>query len=234
ASTPSMSSLSTRFFGQPSVTRWTRRGSVTLICELDGDAEVGFAQEPHDRLEIVALLAADAQLIALDGDLDLQLRVLHALHHLARLVGGDALLEIDLLLGASRRAGLDRSRLQRLERHPALAEALAQDVGEGAHLEVVGRAQVERVLLASHLGRCAPEVEALADLAQRLVDRVVDLLEIDAADDVEGRHRAGLNRRAAGPRQPRAAARSGRASEPASGCGARSRTRCAWSYRAGP
>src|SRR6059036_694545 len=146
ASTPSITSLSTRFLGQPRVRRWTRRGSVTEVRELHGDTEVVLAEELHDRLQLVLLLARDPQLVTLDGDLDLELRVLHQLHDLARLVGGDAPLEVDLLLGS---------------------------------------------VLAPHLGRLVLEVEPLGDLAQRLLDFVVDLLEIDAADHVEGRHFGG-------------------------------------------
>src|SRR5690349_21157894 len=85
ASTPSITSLSTWFFGQPSVTKWTRRGSVTVIGELHRDPEVVVAQELHHGLEVVLLLARDADLVALDRHLDLQLRVLHELHDLARL-----------------------------------------------------------------------------------------------------------------------------------------------------
>src|SRR5213593_2298346 len=102
-STPSITSLSTRFLGQPRVRRWTRRGSVTEVRELHGDAEVVLAEQRHDRLQLVLLLARDPQLVTLDGDLDLELRVLHQLHDLARLVGGDALLEVDLLLGSAHR-----------------------------------------------------------------------------------------------------------------------------------
>src|SRR5438552_8345396 len=73
ASTPSITSLSTWFFGQPSVSRWTRRGaSVMEVRELHRDAEVALAEEPHHGLQLVLLLPRDAQLIALDRDLHLQ------------------------------------------------------------------------------------------------------------------------------------------------------------------
>src|SRR6266480_4931284 len=183
ASTPSITSLSTRFLGQPRVRRWTRRGSVTEVRELHGDAEVALAQKLDDRLQLVLLLARDAHLVALDGDLHPELRVLHQPDDLARLVGGDALLEVDLLLGGAHRPRLWRAELERPQRHLPLRHLLAQDVGE--------RAQVDGRVLAPHLARLVLEVEALGDLAQRLLDGVVDLLEIDAADDVEGRHFGG-------------------------------------------
>src|SRR5438034_1933674 len=191
ASTPSITSPSTRFLGHPRVRRWTRRGSVTEVRELHGDAEVALAQELDDRLQLVLLLARDPHLIALDGDLHLELGVLHQLHDLARLVGRDTLLEVDALLGGAGGPGLRGAELERPERHLPPPHLLAQDVGERTQLEVVGGVQVDGRLLAPHLGRLVLEIEALCDLAQRLLDRVVDLLEIDAADHVEGRHFGG-------------------------------------------
>src|ERR1700751_4798264 len=115
ASTPSITSLSTRFLGQPRVRRWTRRGSVTEVRELHGDTEVVLAKELHDRLQLLLLLARDPHLFPLDGARDLELRVLHQLHDLARLVAGDALLEVDLLLGGAHRPRLRRAELERPE-----------------------------------------------------------------------------------------------------------------------
>src|SRR5947208_3091801 len=147
ASTPSITSPSTRFLGQPRVRRWTRRGSVTEVRELHGDAEVALAQELDDRLQLVLLLARDPHLIALDGDLHLELAVLHQLHDLARLVGRDTLLEVDALLGGAGGPGLRGAELERPERHLPPPHLLAQDVGERTQLEVdrgVGLAHHER------------------------------------------------------------------------------------------
>src|SRR5438034_102449 len=90
ASTPSITSLSTRFLGQPRVSRWTRRGSVTEVRQLDRDAEVALADETDHGLQVVLLLRAHAHLVSLDGHLELQLGVLHQLHDLAGLVDRDA------------------------------------------------------------------------------------------------------------------------------------------------
>src|SRR5262249_10302372 len=115
ASTPSITSLSTWFFGQPSVTRGTRRGSVTSVRQLDRDAEVPIPQRLDHGLEIVLLLAGDSDLVALDRRLNLELRILHELHDLARLLDRDALLEIDLLLRGARGSGLDGAPAERLQ-----------------------------------------------------------------------------------------------------------------------
>src|SRR5258705_5432580 len=104
-STPSMISLSIWFFGQPRVRKWTRFPAMTSVAEvheLHGDVQVLAAQELHDGLQVVALLAGDPHLLALDRRLDLELRLLHQLDDLARLVGRDPALQVELLL---RRAG---------------------------------------------------------------------------------------------------------------------------------
>src|SRR5689334_17699354 len=182
ASTPSMTSLSTWFFGQPSVTRWTRRGAVTVVGELHRDPELVLAEQLHHGLQLVLLLPADADLIALDRHLDLQLRVLHELHDLPALVDRDPLLEPDVLLRAARRPGLDLAPFERLQRHLPARELLAQDVGERADLVVVGREEVEAVVVPRDLRPLTAEVEPLRDLAERLLDGVVDLLQVHAAD----------------------------------------------------
>src|SRR5262245_9190016 len=193
--TPSMTSVSTWFFGQPRVTTCTRRRldtcSITEVDELHRDPEVAVAQQLDHALQVVALLPGHAHLIGLDGRLDLELRILDQLDDLARLVGGDAFLEREVLLRAAARPGLDRFLGQRLQRHLPARELLAQDVGEGPDLEIVGGAEVDGVRLTTHLRRRSLEIEALPDLLQGLVDRVVDLLEVDLAHDVERRHRGG-------------------------------------------
>ena len=59
-----------------------------------------------DGLQDIAILAADAHEIALDGSLDLELAVLDLLDDLARLFGGDALLQRDLLAHRGPAAGM--------------------------------------------------------------------------------------------------------------------------------
>src|SRR5258705_3115635 len=77
-SSPSISSESTWFFGQPSVVRWTfmGRGEVyrgdygrprsAVVRELDGDAEVLLADHRHHLLQVVLALAGDPHLVFLD------------------------------------------------------------------------------------------------------------------------------------------------------------------------
>src|ERR1051325_2865445 len=77
---------------QPS-TRGPRR-SAPVVAELERYAEVGLAQQPHHFLEVVARRGRDAELVALDAGLNfLELVVLEELDDVARLLGGDALLQ---------------------------------------------------------------------------------------------------------------------------------------------
>src|ERR1051326_23489 len=117
-------------------------GSLTEVRELDGDAEVALAEEVHDRLQLVLLLAGDPELVALDRDLHLQLRLLGELRHLARLVRRDALLPLDALRRRPGRPGLDRAPDERPERDLAARHLLPQDVAEGPRLVVLGGEQV--------------------------------------------------------------------------------------------
>src|SRR4029079_10830939 len=196
ASMPSMSSLSIWFFGQPRVRKWTRFAtgrSVAEVRELHREVEVLPAQELHHGLQVVALLARDAHLRALDRRLHLELRVLDVFHDFAGLLGDYALLEIELLLRGAHRPGLRLAGVDGLQRDVPLGQAFLQVLDERAQLEVVLGMELDRVVLAPDLERGAFEVEAVAELALRLVDRVVDLLQIELADDVERGHEAGVS-----------------------------------------
>src|ERR1700682_160614 len=72
---------------------------VPEVVELEWHAELAGAQERDHRLQLVAALAGDAQLLALNGGLRLQLAVLDAVLELARHFRVDALAQRDLLLG---------------------------------------------------------------------------------------------------------------------------------------
>src|SRR4051812_18899740 len=70
------------------------RPASPVVRELEGDAEVAFAQQSDDRLQVVALLARDPQLVALDLRLDaLEAGVADSLRDHLRLVRRDSLLK---------------------------------------------------------------------------------------------------------------------------------------------
>src|SRR6478672_8897054 len=105
-------------------------GGSALVGERQRDVEVGLAQHPLDGLEVVAGLARDAQLIALDLALDaLGPLVADQLVDLLRVLLGDALLERRVevvLLAREARAGLGD--VEVLETDLALDEVGLHDV----------------------------------------------------------------------------------------------------------
>src|SRR5690606_10704328 len=143
----------------------------------------------HRRLQVVALLAGDAQLVAVDLGVDLQLGGLDLVADLLRHLALDALLHGDLLARAGEvafhvaeleAAGIDLPRRQ----------ACAQDVGHLLQLEVARRALGDHRVLALEGGIHALEIEASGQLAVGLVDGIGQLVGVDFRDDVEGRHGA--------------------------------------------
>src|SRR3954464_2519186 len=101
-----------------------------LVGEVERDVEVGLAQHPLDGLEVVARLARDAQLVALNLALDaLGALVADQLVDLLRVLLGDALLEgrVEVvLLARQARAGLWD--VEVLEADLALDEVRLDDV----------------------------------------------------------------------------------------------------------
>src|SRR5439155_3917720 len=93
---------------------------LPVVGELHVDAEVGVLQHAHDGLQVVLVLARDADLVPLDGGLDLELAALDDLHDLAGLLRGDALLQRDGLPRGPAQGLLHRAEGQRLQGHAAL------------------------------------------------------------------------------------------------------------------
>src|ERR1019366_10377544 len=112
ARSPVLRRVGWRRAGGPSAKSGSSRRSIlplsaSEIRELTWNAEVRAAQEGDGGLQIVLLLARDAQLLALDRNLYFQLAVLDGLHDFPRLFGGNALADRhDLSHGALGR-GLD-------------------------------------------------------------------------------------------------------------------------------
>src|SRR5215471_17051479 len=83
------------------------RVSVAEVRELQRHFELRPAQQRNRRLQVIALLAADAHLVALHARLHLELRVLHQTRYLAAGVRIDAVAQHHLLLRRGERgAGL--------------------------------------------------------------------------------------------------------------------------------
>src|SRR5699024_5591841 len=112
---------------------WTRGGPpvLAIVGELEVDVEVLALEQGDDALQIVALLRAHSQLIALDLRLDaLGPLVADDLRDLLRIVLVDAFLEggIDAVLLAG---GIGLAVLERLQRDSALDQLRLEHVEDG-------------------------------------------------------------------------------------------------------
>ena len=109
-----------------------------IVAELERDAEVLLPQHAHDFLQVVFRRRGDAQLIALDGRLYLlQLGVFDELDDVARLLGGDALLQRDLLSHGRVCRWFGVTARQVLGWHIASHQPRDQDLPQRIQLELV-------------------------------------------------------------------------------------------------
>src|SRR4051812_24654197 len=158
----------------------------SVVGELHGEVVVLAAHERLDGLEVVALLARHPQLVALDLGLDtLGALVADQLGDLLGVLGGDPLLERDRDLRLlARRARL--TGIEDLEALLTLDQLVLEHVEHRVGAVVRRGADLDGVLaLPLDGGAGALEVETGGDLSSCLTERVVDLLAVDLADDVE-------------------------------------------------
>src|SRR5438477_6665178 len=175
---------------------------LAVVGELQRDWNVlRFAQRLHDRLQRVLVLARDAQLVALDADLHLGRYILDALAKIARDVIRDPCVEPDLDLPASFAHRLRVAGLEELRRQLPPGALLTQHL-EGRLRTVFARRLDDDEIVAALLVRRLRvlEIEARADLAARLVQRVGELGSVELRDDVEG-VLSHLTRRSSGGRR---------------------------------
>src|ERR1700739_584150 len=159
---------------------------LPVVDELQRHIQVGLLQHRNDGLQVVTLFAGDADLVALDLGLDvLGSLVADELRNLLGVLAVDALLErAGDLVGLARRLRLPG--VERLHRDVAADQLLLEYVDGRLHALLGRRRQLDGlVALPRDLGVGAAEVEAGGKLLGGLVERVVDLLVVDLADDVE-------------------------------------------------
>ena len=150
-------------------------------------------EQLHHRLQVVPALARDPHLVALDRGLDLDLGPLDRPSRSRAPCRGDALLQGDLLARGAARAPSRSSRRSsafrgtlRFTRRPSSTSRTAFSLNSSAEVSTSSSPwQLD-------LGARALEVEAGRDLLHGLGDRVLDLLQVHAADDVEGAFGHGL------------------------------------------
>ncbi len=168
-----------------------RSRSIPEIVELQRDLKLGLAQQRHRLLQVVALLAADPQLVAVDLGLDLELGLLERGDDLLRQFLLDALLDGDLLARTGQ-VHLGLGRLQAADVDAAGNQARAQDVEHLLELEVAGRLLHDHEAVELEARVLALEVEAVAELAVGGVHGIGEFVFIDFRNDVEGGHGGGV------------------------------------------
>src|SRR4029077_14287154 len=186
------------------------RESVAEVRELQRHVELRCAQQDNRCLQVIALLAADAHLIALNARLPLELGVLHQARDFAAGVGIDTLPQHHFLL-RTRERGARLPDLQAREIDAALGKPQLEDLEHLPQLKIHLRLQRDGEILELEARAGVLEIEALRELAVRLVDGVGDLVGIDLGDRIEGGHAATSQRAGAGasssapsaPRRPR-------------------------------
>jgi hypothetical protein len=92
-----------------------RRWSALHVHELERDAELAAFDEFDHGLEVVDLLAGDAEFFALDAGLNLEFAVLDEADDLLGQFLLDAILNLDLALEAAERGALVLAPLERLD-----------------------------------------------------------------------------------------------------------------------
>src|SRR3984893_3673377 len=183
---PRTRSLGSRCAGAMPISVGPTAAVSPVVDELQRYVEIGLLQHGDDGLEVVALLGADANLVALDLSLDaFGALVADELGDLLGVLAGDALFDGAAdLVGLT--AGLRLVRIEGLHGDVAPDELLLEDVDGGLCSFLGGRVDLWPCHPLPRDGRVgAAEVEAGDQLLAGLVQRIVDLLAVNLADDVE-------------------------------------------------
>ena len=138
-----------------------------------------------DRLQIVAILAGDADGIALDLRRDLQFGVADE--------GGDlfgdglfeALFYFDDLAGVAERGQVGRDGLDAFEADAALGQLADDHFVEGGNFKAVRGGKLDFIFFEDDFGVGAFKIEPVGQFLFGLVDGVVNLHWIDQRNDVE-------------------------------------------------
>ncbi len=133
------------------------------------------ANGSDDFLQIVAVLAGDADGFALDLRGDFEFGVANERGDLFGDGLLDALLYFDNLARVAKRGNFGGNRLDAFEADLAFGEFVDDDFVEGVDLELVVGGELDFAFFKDDLGIAAFEIEAAGQLFFRLVDGVLDL-----------------------------------------------------------
>src|SRR5579883_427957 len=164
-------------------------GSIAEVDVLQRLLELERAQALDRGLQVVALLAGDAQLVALNRRLHFELAVLDLAHEALAELLVDALLQEDRLPQAVARGLLGRLELESAGVDLAPRQVDFEELVHLLQLQLVIGKEDERPVLARDGAFAALEVEARGDLSREARESVVDFGEVEAGDDIEAWHR---------------------------------------------
>src|SRR2546430_1710322 len=160
---------------------------LAVVRELERDRDVlCVAQLLDHELERVLVLAHDAELVALDPDLQLAGNVLDPLAQIARELVVDARVKADVDLAATLADRLRIARLEELRRKLPARRFLAQHLECSLGAVFARRLDLDHVALMVVARRGVFEVEAGRDLPAGLIDSVRQLRGVELGNDVEG------------------------------------------------
>src|SRR5260221_1757957 len=178
-------------FADPDIAPSSRRRSARSVAEihiLQRLLDLEAAQQGDGRLQVVALLAGDAQLLALDAGLDLEAAVLDLAHEAPGQLAVDALLQHHRLALRVARRLLGRLEFERAGIDLAPRQMHLQQLVQLAELQLVIGEDEKVALLPRDRGFAVLEVVARADLTREAGEGVVDLGHVKPRDDVETWH----------------------------------------------
>lgn len=160
---------------------------IAHIHKLQGDLVILFFDEGDDGLQVIDLLAADAQLIILDRGLHFELRSFDQLDNFLSKLFFDPLLDRDF---APDRSACGIVRIAVLERFGVdlLAHDVCdEDLAHRIHLHLVCGEEADFLLIAVELDLVsgAAKVVSRRDLSIGVVDGVVDVLHLNSIDDIK-------------------------------------------------
>src|SRR5581483_6738649 len=133
----------------------------------------------------VLALAADANLLVLILRVHLLLERLDFLDERFALIFGNAGTQRDDLPDGAAGGRFDFPELEGFDVHAALDRLALQDVDDVAHFQLVVGDEGNLLLVGFDARLAVTEIETIFDLLARLVQRVVQLLPVDARHDVE-------------------------------------------------
>src|SRR5580658_4342523 len=164
--------------------RASRHASVPEVVELERNPEVRLAQQLHDGLQFILLLATDPHLIALQTRLYLELGVLDQARNLLARLLVDTVPQDQLLL-RGRKRNLRLLHLEACDVDAALRQSQLQDLEHLLQLEVDLCVRSDGELLQLEARAGVLEVKTLRQLTIGLVHSVRDFVNIELRDDIE-------------------------------------------------